>query len=297
MQPGSYTVSGLSTITNALFVSGGVKKIGSLRDIELKRGGRTITKFDLYELLLSGDTQADLRPLSGDVIFIPPVGPVVGVDGEVRRPALYELRSERTVADIVKLAGGATAQAQGSLATIERVGDGGKRIVVDVDLIARRRQHDAAGRRHPAPSDDSSDARGRRGRARPRASPGRIPVSRRSAHQRRAADARRAEADGRPALPADPPRGVADASRRIRIGRPGRRSQQQRGRGGPRARAARPDLRVRSRDRSRPADAAAAARAASAVDAAAPTQRGQRGRPCQRSRASTRSSRACASAT
>jgi protein involved in polysaccharide export with SLBB domain len=135
-QPGSYTVSGLSTLTNALFVSGGVKKIGSLREIELKRAGRTVTKFDLYDLLLRGNTQADLRLLSGDVIFIPPVGPVVGVDGEVRRPALYELRSERTVADIVKLAGGVTAQAQGSLATIERFGDDGRRIVIDVDLAS-----------------------------------------------------------------------------------------------------------------------------------------------------------------
>jgi polysaccharide biosynthesis/export protein len=134
VRPGSYTVSGLSTVTNALFVSGGVTKIGSLRAIELKRGGKTVTKFDLYDLLLRGDTQADLRLLSGDVIFIPPVGPVVGVTGEVRRPALYELRSERTVADIVKLAGGATAQAQGSMASIERVGDGAKRMVLDVDL-------------------------------------------------------------------------------------------------------------------------------------------------------------------
>ena len=52
--PGSYTVSGLSTITNALFVSGGVKKIGSLRNIELKRNGRTVTTLDLYDLLLQG---------------------------------------------------------------------------------------------------------------------------------------------------------------------------------------------------------------------------------------------------
>jgi protein involved in polysaccharide export with SLBB domain len=135
-RPGSYTVSGLSTVTNALFVSGGVTKVGSLRNIELKRGGRIVTKFDLYDLLLRGDTQADLRLVSGDVIFIPPVGPVVGVGGEVRRPALYELRSERTVADVVKLAGGTTAQAQGSMATLERVGDGGKRTVIDIDLSA-----------------------------------------------------------------------------------------------------------------------------------------------------------------
>ena len=71
-KPGSYTVSGLSTMTNALFVSGGVKKIGSLRNIELKRNGRLVTTLDLYDLLLHGDTSGDRQLLPGDVIFIPP---------------------------------------------------------------------------------------------------------------------------------------------------------------------------------------------------------------------------------
>ena len=95
-QPGSYTVSGLSTITNALFVSGGVGEAGSLRNIELKRNGQTVTRFDLYDLLLRGDTRADVRLMSGDVILIHPVARVVGVSGEVRRPALYELKGEST---------------------------------------------------------------------------------------------------------------------------------------------------------------------------------------------------------
>jgi polysaccharide biosynthesis/export protein len=94
--PGSYTVSGLSTITNALFVSGGIKRIGSLRNIELKRNGRTLVTLDLYDLLLKGDTRADQRLLPGDVIFVPPVGPTVGIGGEVRRPAIYELKNETT---------------------------------------------------------------------------------------------------------------------------------------------------------------------------------------------------------
>ena len=76
-KPGSYTVSGLSTMTNALFVSGGVKKIGSLRNIELKRNGRLITTLDLYDLLLHGDTSGDRQLLPGDVIFIPPIGHTV----------------------------------------------------------------------------------------------------------------------------------------------------------------------------------------------------------------------------
>ena len=95
-KPGSYTVSGLSTMTNALFVSGGVKKIGSLRNIELKRNGRLVTTLDLYDLLLHGDTSGDRQLMPGDVIFIPPIGNTVSVYGAVRRPAIYELKNERT---------------------------------------------------------------------------------------------------------------------------------------------------------------------------------------------------------
>ncbi|MBB6091599.1 protein involved in polysaccharide export with SLBB domain [Povalibacter uvarum] len=132
--PGSYTVSGLSTITNALFVSGGVKKIGSLRNIELKRNGATVTRLDLYDLLLKGDTRADARLLPGDVIFIPPVGATVGLSGDVRRPAIYELRGETSAAELVGLGGGLTPQADAKLATIERVSDDRQRVIIDIDL-------------------------------------------------------------------------------------------------------------------------------------------------------------------
>jgi polysaccharide biosynthesis/export protein len=135
-QPGSYTVSGLSTITNALFVSGGVGEAGSLRNIELKRNGQTVARFDLYDLLLQGDTRADLRLMSGDVILVHPVARVVGVSGEVRRPALYELKGESTVADVIHLAGGLSPEAEGRLATIDRIGESNQRIVLDIDLNA-----------------------------------------------------------------------------------------------------------------------------------------------------------------
>ena len=105
-RPGSYTVSGLATITNALFASGGVKPIGSLRNIQLKRNGRLVQRLDLYDLLLNGDTSADVRLLPGDVIFIPPAGGTVGVTGEIRRPAIYELRGESTASDLLHLGGG-----------------------------------------------------------------------------------------------------------------------------------------------------------------------------------------------
>ncbi|HET7204449.1 MAG TPA: SLBB domain-containing protein [Steroidobacteraceae bacterium] len=133
-RPGSYVVSGLATITNAIFVSGGVKPIGSLRDIQLKRDGRVVERLDLYDLLLSGDTSANVRLLPGDVIFIPPVGRTVGVTGAVRRPAIYELAGESTAADLLHLAGGLTPEADPSLATIERIQGRRERTVVDADL-------------------------------------------------------------------------------------------------------------------------------------------------------------------
>jgi protein involved in polysaccharide export with SLBB domain len=133
-RPGSYTVSGLSTITNALFASGGVKTIGSLRNIQLKRNGQLVTRLDLYDLLLNGDTSNDVRLLPGDVIFIPPVGTTAGVTGEIRRPAIYELKGEATAADLLHLGGGLTPEADARLATINRIDERRDRVVLDVDL-------------------------------------------------------------------------------------------------------------------------------------------------------------------
>jgi polysaccharide biosynthesis/export protein len=133
-KPGSYTVSGLSTMTNALFVSGGVKKIGSLRNIELKRNGRLITTLDLYDLLLHGDTSGDRQLLPGDVIFIPPIGSVVSVYGAVRRPAIYELKGEKTVEQGIELAGGLLPDADAKLGQLERILPSRLREMQNVDL-------------------------------------------------------------------------------------------------------------------------------------------------------------------
>jgi polysaccharide biosynthesis/export protein len=135
-RPGSYTVSGLSTISSALYAAGGIKPIGSLRDIQLKRQGAVIRRFDLYDLLLRGDTGDDTKVLPGDVIFIPPVKTTVAVDGEVNRPAIYELKGNTTVADIVQLAGGVTSEADTSRAALVRVNDRRERVVVNVPLDA-----------------------------------------------------------------------------------------------------------------------------------------------------------------
>jgi polysaccharide biosynthesis/export protein len=133
-KPGSYTVSGLSTMTNALFVSGGVKKIGSLRNIQLKRNGHLVTTLDLYDLLLAGDTSNDRKLLPGDVIFIPPIGNTVSVDGAVRRPAIYELRGENTVAQAIDIAGGLTPDADAKLGQLERILPSHLREMRNIDL-------------------------------------------------------------------------------------------------------------------------------------------------------------------
>jgi protein involved in polysaccharide export with SLBB domain len=133
-KPGSYSVSGLSTMTNALFASGGVKKIGSLRKIELKRAGRTVSVLDLYDLLLRGDTSGDHQLMSGDVIFIPPIGPTVTVYGAVRRPAIYELKGERDVAQLIDIAGGLSPDADPKTAQLERIAPARVREMRNVDL-------------------------------------------------------------------------------------------------------------------------------------------------------------------
>jgi protein involved in polysaccharide export with SLBB domain len=120
-RPGSYTVSGLSTITNALFVSGGVKEIGSLRNIQLKRDGRVVSNLDLYDLLLHGDNSQDHQLLPDDVIFIPPIGKTVSVYGAVHRPAIYELKNETSAGQVVELAGGLLPNADASRGELERI--------------------------------------------------------------------------------------------------------------------------------------------------------------------------------
>ena len=139
-RPGSYTVSSLSNITNALFVSGGVTKVGSLRHVQLKRKGKIVGELDLYDLLLNGDTSKDKRLLPGDVIFVPPIGKTVGVSGEVRRPAIYEIKNETQVQQVVQIAGGYLPTAHPSSTRVERITQNGQRSLVDLDLSSKKDQ-------------------------------------------------------------------------------------------------------------------------------------------------------------
>ncbi len=133
-RPGSYVISGLGSITSALFAAGGVAPIGSLRNIELKRQGALVRRLDLYDMLIRGDTTDDARLLPGDTIFVPPVGSTVTVDGEVHRPAIYETKSEKSIADLVQLAGGLTPEADTSKVALTRIDESLRRVVLQVDL-------------------------------------------------------------------------------------------------------------------------------------------------------------------
>ena len=186
-KPGSYTVSGLSTMTNALFVSGGVKKIGSLRNIELKRNGKLITTLDLYDLLLHGDTSGDRQLMPGDVIFIPPIGSTVSVYGAVRRPAIYELKTERTVEQAVGLAGGLLPDADAKLGQLERILPSRLREMHNVDLtLAAGRATASRQRRQAEDPGNSADAREFREAVRVCVSAGAIRVSRGTETERHA---------------------------------------------------------------------------------------------------------------
>jgi protein involved in polysaccharide export with SLBB domain len=121
-QPGTFQLSSLSTLVNALFASGGPSANGSMRAIELKRGGKTITTLDLYDFIAKGDKSKDLPLLAGDVIVIPSVGPRVAVTGAFDQAAIYELKPGATnVGDILNLGGGVPALATAQKALLERI--------------------------------------------------------------------------------------------------------------------------------------------------------------------------------
>lgn len=133
-KPGAYTVSSLSTITHGLISAGGISDIGSLRKIQLKRNGQGVAELDLYDLLMKGDTSGDVRVQAGDVIYIPTVGSLVSVSGQVLRPAIYELKGGERVEDLVELAGGMGVKAFAGSARIERIGDDGFMTALDLNL-------------------------------------------------------------------------------------------------------------------------------------------------------------------
>ncbi|SDF71485.1 polysaccharide biosynthesis/export family protein [Terriglobus roseus] len=139
-RPGAYTISGLSTVLNALFASGGPNVQGSMRRIQVRRGDKTITTLDLYDLILSGDKSHDIRLETGDTLFIPAVGPQVALAGSVRHPAVYELKEDiagqgaNTLGDLLTVAGGLGPTANPGQIRLERIDANLQRHAVTVAL-------------------------------------------------------------------------------------------------------------------------------------------------------------------
>jgi protein involved in polysaccharide export with SLBB domain len=124
-QPGTYTVSSLSTVITALSESGGVSANGSFRHVQLKRAGRLIAEIDLYAFLAKGDKSADMKLIDGDVIVVPARAAQVALTGEVETPAIYELRNaDDDLRSVLEIAGGLPVLADPRRITLERIEPG-----------------------------------------------------------------------------------------------------------------------------------------------------------------------------
>ncbi len=132
-RPGSYTIGSFATITDALLLAGGPTSIGSMRHVQLKRNGRLITTFDLYDLLLQGDKSKDMTLMAGDVVFVPVTGSMVGIAGNVKRPAIYELRNHYDLASVIELAGGIIPTAYTQQIQLERIIKNERQVVLDIN--------------------------------------------------------------------------------------------------------------------------------------------------------------------
>ncbi len=132
VRPGTYTLSAMSTLLNALFTSGGPDATGSMRNIQLKRGAQTVTSFDLYDMLSKGDKSSDMTLRDGDVIYIPEVGPLVALTGNVKQPAIFELKGNTTLADVLTWAGGFDSAAETKRVTVEKNEDNKYKTVVEL---------------------------------------------------------------------------------------------------------------------------------------------------------------------
>jgi polysaccharide export outer membrane protein len=133
MRPGAYTIGSFATITDSLLLAGGPSDIGSMRKIQLKRKDTVISTLDLYDLLLKGDKSKDMILQAGDVVFVPVTGPQAGIAGNVKRPAIYELKDHFDLNYLLELAGGIIPTAYTQQIQVERVIKSDRHVVVDVD--------------------------------------------------------------------------------------------------------------------------------------------------------------------
>lgn len=132
--PGDYNISSMSTLLNALSAAGGPTHSGTLRSIVIRRDGQLVDTIDLYDFFLKGDKSRDIRVQSGDTVFVPSIGSVAGIAGNVRRPAIFELKNEKTLKDLLDLADGIVPTGYLQRLQISRVDAYEKKSVTDVNL-------------------------------------------------------------------------------------------------------------------------------------------------------------------
>lgn len=132
-RPGAYNIGSTATITDALILAGGPSDIGSMREIQLRRKNKIITTLDLYDLFLKGDKSKDTVLHADDVVFVPVTGPLAGIAGNVRRPAIYELKGRFDLQHLFDLAGGILPTAYTQQIQVSRIQKNERKIVIDID--------------------------------------------------------------------------------------------------------------------------------------------------------------------
>ncbi len=134
VRPGAYELGSLATISNALYAACGPARTGSLRQIKLVRDNQVVAETDFYQFLMFGDRRHDTRLQAGDVILVPPLGPIAAVSGAVKRAAIYELKPGTRLTDLLQLAGGVTPSANLQRCQLLRLDQERGRIMTDIDL-------------------------------------------------------------------------------------------------------------------------------------------------------------------
>jgi polysaccharide biosynthesis/export protein len=134
VRPGAYEISSLATVSNAMYAACGPARSGSLRQVRLVRESKVVAEVDFYQFLMDGDRRHDARLQSGDVIVVPPLGPVAAISGAVKRAAIYELKPGLRMSDLLELSGGLTPEANHQRCQLFRLDPKKGRVIQDVDL-------------------------------------------------------------------------------------------------------------------------------------------------------------------
>jgi len=134
IKPGSYNLNSLSTAISALFASGGPGKNGSLRNIKVLKNGELVNTIDLYNFFINGSKRDDVRLQQGYTVFVPVIGPVAGIAGMVKRPAIYEMKEKQTLEEIIEFAGGILPTGHLQNVIIERVAGHRRRVIESFNL-------------------------------------------------------------------------------------------------------------------------------------------------------------------